>query len=407
MKSSLGSWEEFVRLAESAAELPKVTPTPRPTPTTSRVVLPFVSAAELCAHTPAEPDWVWEGYLVPRAVTILAKKPKAGGSTLSVAIAEAVASGAASFLGRKVSGGPVLYLSEEGAASLAHKLPALENLLVLPREAAWPKPRWTDLLAGSAEESKRIGAVLLIVDSFSFWAALPRDAEKDAGAVQAAMEPLLNAASTGPAVLLDAHSRKGGGEDGEGLRGSSALAGAVDIILELERTSRPRERALLALSRYPSTPGSLVVNQDAATGAWAVIGEGAREDARAMSDRQSILDALGGSALTRDELEDAMGSPERQWHATLTALITEGEVQRIGEGKRGSPYKFLRNNTAAQKRAETDSLSAHPLRDAERNLSAQQKPAQLSAQKHDGGWSDAELQSLVDSYEEPNGGGRS
>jgi hypothetical protein len=120
------------------------------------------------------------------------------------------------------------------------------------------------------------------------------------------------------------------------------------------------------------------------TGAWSVVGEGAREDARAMSDRQSILEAVGRAPLTREELEDAIGSPERQWHATLAALITEGEVLRTGEGKRGDPFRFLRNTESAQKRAENDSLSAHPLRDAERNLSAQQKPAHLSAQKRDG-----------------------
>src|SRR5437773_2730901 len=79
-------------------------------------------------------------------------------------------------------------------------------------------------------------------------------------------------------VLVPLHQRKGGGEDGEGVRGSGAIAGTADIVLELERVQQPRERALLALSRYPSTPGSLIIEHDPATGAWKAIGEGERAD---------------------------------------------------------------------------------------------------------------------------------
>src|SRR5947209_20577071 len=85
--------------------------------------LPFVSAAELRACAPAEPDWLWEGYLAPGALTLLAAKPKAGKSTLAVAVSEAMATHAGSFLGRRIAGAPVVYVSEESAGTLAHKLP--------------------------------------------------------------------------------------------------------------------------------------------------------------------------------------------------------------------------------------------------------------------------------------------
>jgi hypothetical protein len=43
------------------------------------------------------------------------------------------------------------------------------------------------------------------------------------------------AGSAGLAVLMLRHERKGGGEVGESGRGSSAFAGAVDVILQLKR----------------------------------------------------------------------------------------------------------------------------------------------------------------------------
>lgn len=326
-------------------------------------LLPFVSAAELRASTPIEPGWLWHGYLAPGALTLLAGKPKAGKSTLAVAASEAVAREASTFLGRPVVGGPVVYVSEEPAGTLAHKLPAIDAIRVLTRDAAWPKPDWTELVAGAVAEAKCRGAVLLVVDTLPFWASLPAEAEKDAGAAQAAMQPLLDATRDGLSVLVLLHQRKGGGEDGESVRGSGAITGTGDIVLELERTQRPCERVLLGLSRYPNTPGSLIIKRDSATGAWSSIAEGERSDARSIGDRQAILTALTDDELTRGELEAATGSPQRQWHAQLDALIADGKVQRNGAGKKGSPYRFalVRTDSAqasAQHRAESPTSTA-------------------------------------------------
>jgi hypothetical protein len=314
--------------------------------------LPFVSAAELRNSTPVEPDWLWQGYVAPGALTLLAAKPKAGKSTLALALAEAMVTGAGSFLGRPLASGHVVYVSEEAPGTLAHKLPEQQAIRVLTRDAVWPKPEWRELVTGSVQECLRVGAGLLVIDTWSYWAGLPKEAEKDAGAAQEAMQPLLDATREGLALLVLVHGRKGGGEDGEGVRGSTAIAGAADIVLELERPEKggnPHERALLALSRYPSTPGSLLIERDHATGAWRGIAEGDRGDSRALLDRQRLLALLDGAPYTRDELVDAMGSPQRQWHGPLEALIGEGVVQRTGAGKRGSPYGYeLVRGDAAQ-----------------------------------------------------------
>src|SRR5205807_7046379 len=134
-----------------------------------------------------------------------------------------------------------------------------------------------------------------------------------------------------------------------------------DIVLELERGQGPSERVLLALSRYPSTPGSLIFNYDHATGSWKVAGEGDRDDTRATRDRQAILTALAGDEkkLTNDELQEAIGAPRLQWQGQLKKMVNCGEVGRTGKGVKGDPHRFeiLRTDSAqsdAQKKVRTN-----------------------------------------------------
>lgn len=338
----------------------------------------FLSADELRADAPAEPPWCWHGYLAAGALTLLAGKPKAGKSTLALALALAVADGASAFLEHAIEVAPVVYVSEEGAATLAHKV-AGERLRIATRETAWPRPAWPALIDAARAEAERVTAGIVIVDTFAFWAALGAEREQDAGAVQAAMEPLYAVARAGRAVLLVAHSRKGGGDDGDAVRGSSALAGAVDIVLELERVGgeSPRQRKLLALSRYPQTPGVLVIEHDRTTGRWSAIGEGTdRGDGRDIANRAKLLEALSSDEWrTRKDLEKAMGAPHLQWCGTLEQLTEAGVVAKAGEGKKGDPNRYKKlaadaGQNAGRNGGEADSDNAAPLKGQHQNHDA-------------------------------------
>lgn len=362
-------------------------------PETAAPSIRFLSASEIRASTPVEPDWYWHGYVAHGCVTLEVSKPKVGKSTKAGGIAKASSRGAGSFAGRALRSGPVVWISEEAAPTLAHKLPDTDQLRILTRENAWPRPEWPALIAAGVAECKQIGSGLLIVDTVPYWAGMPPEKEKDSGAALVVMEALLAAASEGLAVYALAHTRKGGGEDGEAIRGSSAFAGSVDIIVELERVpDQPHQRALLALSRFPSTPGTLVIELDPETDEWRPVSEDADRSSastiaarnRADADRQAILDALAnGELLTRAELEDAVGAPSRQWHPTLDALLKAGTVTRSGAGRKGNPYRFqiVRTDTAqgdAQNCAESADagipFSAHPRRGAEKESTAPTPP---------------------------------
>jgi hypothetical protein len=310
--------------------------------------LRFLTPGELREMTPPEPPWLWHGYIARGAVTLFAGKPKVGKTTLKMGVCGAIGTNAPSFLGRAISGGPVLYVSEEGAPTLVHKLPE-GDFRILTRDLAWPRPAWERLIESAIAEANRVEAVLLVIDTFSFWGALPAEREKDAGATQAAMEPLIAGTRENLAILLGHHQRKGGGDEGEGVRGSSALAGAADIVLELERPEKdrqgkrdPRQRQLLGLSRYPQTPGALVIDHDPTSGGWRAIGEGTeRGEGRKIANRAIVLAVLErGDELKRKELEEATALDWRQLSEALKDLEEEGTIDRSGKGVRGDPHRF-------------------------------------------------------------------
>jgi len=310
--------------------------------------LVFRSPEEVRASTPEERAWVWEGYLAEGAVTLLAGKPKGGKSTLAFAVAEALVTGARTFLGRRLAPAPVVYVSEEGDATARDKLPPDGSAMrVLTRSAAWPRPSWTALIAVAVEEADRAAASLLVVDTLAFWSDLAKDEEKDAGAAQATMGALVAAAEAGLAVLLVHHQRKSGGEEGDAIRGSGALTAAVEALVELERVpeSPPGHRRLVAVARWPEAPGMLLIERDAATAAWRVLGEGTgRDDAGRIGWRDALVRALpiDEPGATHDDLKETLGAERPKWMPALKELVDEGAALRSGEGKKGSPFVYRR-----------------------------------------------------------------
>jgi hypothetical protein len=101
-----------------------------------------------------------------------------------------------------------------------------------------------------------------VVDTLSQFAGLTGDKENNAGDALEAIQPLQEAAAEGIGVVLTRHERKSGGDVGDSGRGSSAFAGAVDIVLSLrkpEGNSKKTLRVLHALSRFSETPAELLI----------------------------------------------------------------------------------------------------------------------------------------------------
>ena len=301
----------------------------------------FRSPDEL-ASSSTDVSWVWRGYLAAGAITLFVAQPKAGKSTLLYAMLAALGRGDAEFAGARLYGpAKAVYLSEESAPTIREKIArfgiATDAVRFLTREQAFP-PRPLRLVTEAAvEEAKRVGATILVVDTLAIWAHLGPDAEKDAGAMQRALEPLLAASGAGLAVLVIHHMRKADGDGGTSVRGSSALLGTVDCLMELRRfstdeTSGPKtERVITAMGRYEETPEEVVVRLNGDRYELAGTAAEARVDAKAARVLQALQEA--GRWLSVRETQETVGGRKEDTLRALAGLVLEGKVRRIQMGR--------------------------------------------------------------------------
>jgi hypothetical protein len=310
---------------------------------TERGALPIDTLAAKLENVPDEPEWTWDSYLAPCSVTLLAGRPKVGKSTLVFGLMTALEHGA-ELLDRPTRAAGVLLLSEEREGTLAEKRQRFNldgEIHLLMRHEVNGRP-WPEVVAEAVAYCQEHGLGVLVVDTFDKWTGLKGDAENNAGSVIEALEPLLAAAGAGLAVLIVAHQRKSFGDFGEAVRGSNALTGGVDVVLELER---PRSdalagdgvRQLKAVSRYASTPEELVV-------ALTDSGYEARGDtleAKADAERAQVLETIETlGAATYNQLREDTGLPKSNVLRHVQRLLADGEIQRDGEGGKKDPYRF-------------------------------------------------------------------
>ena len=154
-------------------------------------------------------------------------------------------------------------------------------------------------------------------------------------------------------MIVCRHERKGGGDVGESGRGSSAISGDVDVILQLRRPegNQPQGRRVIeTLSRYSETPEKVVI--ELGEQGFALLGD---EEAVTLADALRKVSAhLRGvfeqkETTTLDELVNDLEMTRAAIQRALKELQHRGEVVRTGEGKRGSPYRSYQRSIWAER----------------------------------------------------------
>jgi hypothetical protein len=166
--------------------------------------LPFTAMGDVTAAAPPEPDWAWEGYIASGAMTLIAGRPKVGKSTLVFGLIAAMLSGRR-FACRETRGRGVLLLTEESADTLVEKArmfgiadhPRLHVLLRRQVQALWQ-----DIIAETRAYCRRHQLDVIVTDTFDKWSGLRGDDENKSGPVLQALEPLMQTAGEGLAVVL-------------------------------------------------------------------------------------------------------------------------------------------------------------------------------------------------------------
>jgi hypothetical protein len=308
-------------------------------------------------------EWIWNGMIARGNITILTSQWKAGKTTLLAGLLRALETGG-TFLDLPCIAAKSLVVSEESVRHWAARQKTLpigpHTRLVSRPFIGRPTPEQWDELIRHAEAERAAGALdVLVVDPLATF--LPGRSDSDPGTLLDMLNPLRRLAEYGAAVFILHHPRKERSEEGSSARGSGALLGFVDIILEMTRhgrlsTDRYR-RKITGFSRHLETPASLVYE-------WipGSVDFQPTPDTLAMRYQENwpVVESLltqRSEAATHKELltdwppEESAPSAS-QLYVWLTQAVAEKRVIRSGSGTRGDPYRFRLYTKADVRRLE-------------------------------------------------------
>src|SRR5437763_4222758 len=310
-----------------------------------------LTLAELRGAAEARPRWLWQGYLAAGNVTLLTSQWKAGKTTLLSILLDRMKTGGM-LAGRAVRPGRAVVVSEESPAHWhlrSQKFDFAGHVCWLCRPFNG-KPRldqWHALLDQLRSLHEQVSLDLVVIDPLASF--LPGRSENDAGAMLTALLPLQRLTAAGLAVLVLHHPRKRTSADGQWARGSGALSGYVDVLIEMhwyeQAADNDRRRRLLAWSRYDETPRQLVIELNAAGTDYACLGDFEEEASRLLRPPLWQILASARTKLTRKQVleqwppDQPKVDPTSVWRL-LERAVESGELKREGTGLKNDLFRY-------------------------------------------------------------------
>lgn len=220
------------------------------TPTTKKHVTAFHLLSPADIEALPDLEWLIRGVLPAPAFGVLYGEPGCGKSFVALSMALAVASGG-EWLGQRVKQAEVLYIAAEGVLGMKNRLAANrkrqviseENLRFVSDPLAIADP---SRVAALVEVLKAAGFApgLIIIDTLArVSVGVDENSARDMGGVIAGFDELKR--KTKATVLVIHHTRKDGGSE----RGSGALRGAADVMIQCENVGEDLPRLRLTCSK--------------------------------------------------------------------------------------------------------------------------------------------------------------
>lgn len=314
--------------------------------------IPSLEVDELAAASQPK-SWTWDGYLSPGMITLFTAMWKSGKTTLlSHLLAQRKTGGA--LAGQPVSAGVSAIVSEEPASRWQERHLALHfgpgnKFFCRPFRAVPTPAEWQELLALIKKLKAERGVDLAVIDTLASF--LPAREEDHSKVLTDGLMPLRALADEGIAVLLLHHPRKAPSAAGMAARGGGMLPAAVDVILEMHlvkpEDAADRRRRLVAFSRDPATPRSLLIELNADASAYALVTRKPEDDAEFNTSWQPLRLVLAAAKheLTRQEIleqwPDTFPAPAPNTLWRLLSLAHEhGYVHFTGAGAPHDPYRY-------------------------------------------------------------------
>jgi hypothetical protein len=292
---------------------------------------------------------LWQGYLIPGAVTLLTSLWKSGKTTLASVLLARMKSGG-QLAGLSVAPGKAVVVSEESPDHWARRAGKLDfgdhiGWFCRPFQGRPAPGQWRDFVDHVAALHDRRNLSLVLIDPLA--AFMPGNENNAAGMLEV-LTPLQRLNARNLAVWIMHHPSKGDPPIGQMARGSGALAGYVDILIEMRScpgaAADDRRRRLYAYSRYDETPRQRVIEWTA--DGLDYISHGTFREQEHAVQWQTIHAILARAAakLTRSEIR-------RQWphsqipdkttlYRWLERAVDRGLVSKDGTGFRNRPFQY-------------------------------------------------------------------
>jgi hypothetical protein len=295
-------------------------------------------------------SWLWHGYLAHRKLTVFTSPPKSGKTTLLAHLLACLADGG-SLAGMTVTPGRAIVVSEEATSDWRDRcrergLSANVQFLCRPFAGARPtEAAWFALLAALEAQLRREPTDLVVFDPLA--TLLPGYAETCGPKLLDCLLPVQSLASLGPAVWLLHHPAKARRPRGQTARGTGALPGFVDIVMEMTRRPRShdRRRRLRAYSRFAATPPGVHIELAADGSAYTVRAPAAAPDVMSgWPTVQHLLKDTFKKQTQQDLLRRWPNQDEAPDRSTLCRWLKratqEGLIRRSGAGVHHDPYRY-------------------------------------------------------------------
>jgi AAA domain-containing protein len=309
-------------------------------------------ACDLALAGQGDMDWLWHGFLAPGMVTLLTSQWKSGKTTMIAALLARMKEGGM-FAGLPLRPGRAVILSEESPQhwyQYNRRLAFGDQLCWFCRPFLGHRPQpadWRALQNTILELHGRSRFNLAVIDPLLHF--LPAASENSATAMIDFLLTLQRFTEAGMAVWLAHHPRKGRILDGQAARGSGALPGNVDIIMEKNfyqsGDDTDRRRRIRTYSRFDQTPRRLVLELSADGTDYGNLGDFELDSfAENWKHVRLILQGERPRMTRREILKNwppDFPAPNRGTLARwLHHAVNLGQVKKAGAGTKCEPFRY-------------------------------------------------------------------
>jgi len=283
---------------------------------------------ELVELVPQPIEWIAFSVAAKGMLTLVDGDPKSAGKTTLITMAIGASFREELFLNQATRRCPIIYLTEEPRRSFTLPIrkaglidmPDLHIIFASELSLAWPQ-----LVQFVERKCVEVKAQWLICDTFYDVAGIVGDQESKAGVVLEAVRPVRAIASRlDIAITLGRHRRKAGGDPGQSGRGSTALTGAADIVLELTRvSSHEKMRKLEMIGRA----GQVRLTIELAGMKYGVVSGGQRTEVKRV-----VAFVLKNAPCNRTKVKDEIAMKSATVVSAINDALDSGFLKLDDEG---------------------------------------------------------------------------